>query len=207
MDPVFKAKSRVKNMVDCLPKSQLCNLIKSNPCLRGMVCGYISELKFREFAENKSGASGVYKPDDHDREQNKADLVLEWNGRRVSLQSKSIQTDSIRWEDGRYRAIVQNDASDKRDIALPNGDKISTTNYQVGEYDILVVPLYPLSNEWNFAFKLNYNCRRTKSKKYSEEHRDYLIATTEHITYPLGEGWHPTLEDAIQELCNQKSNP
>ena len=179
----------VLNLVDNISKEELIQLIKENSCVRGMISGYISEMKFRQFATDHPDICYCYKPRDHDRTENKADLVCDYKDKTISIQVKSIQTNSIKYKDGAYRASVQNDASDKRQITLPNNDTVLTTNYQIGEYDILAVPLFIFTNQWNFAYKLNKNCRKSKSRKYTDEQKQYLLATTETISYPLKDDW------------------
>jgi hypothetical protein len=183
------AKNNILNMIDSLSKDELTSLIKEHSCVRGMISGYIAEMKFKEIISNHSDICYYYKPKDHDRTENKADLVCDYKNRTITIQIKSIQTNSIKHKDGKYIASVQNDASDKRRIVLPNNEEITTTNYKIGEYDILAVPLYVFTNEWVFAYKLNKNCRKSQSKKYSESQKQYLLATTEKISYPLADDW------------------
>ena len=191
----------VFGLIDSISKEELVFLIKEHPCVRGMISGYISEMKFRQFVTDHYDICYCYKPRDHDRTENKADLVCDYKDKTISIQVKSIQTNSIKYKDGGYRASVQNDASDKRQITLPNNDIVLTTNYQIGEYDILAVPLFVFTNQWNFAYKLNKNCRKSKSRKYTEEQKQYLLATTETISYPLTDDW---TEDFNNLLENNK---
>lgn len=188
----------VFGLIDSISKEELVSLIKEHPCVRGMISGYISEMKFRQFVTDHSDICYCYKPRDHDRTENKADLVCDYKNKTISIQVKSIQTNSIKYKDGAYRASVQNDASDKRQITLPNNDTILTTNYQIGEYDILAVPLFIFTNQWNFAYKLNKNCRKSKSRKYTEEQKQYLLATTEVISYPLTDDWTEDFNNLLE---------
>jgi hypothetical protein len=206
MDSIASIKNNVHNMIDSLSFLELTSLIKEHPCVRGMVSGYIAEMKFRETIAKNSNICYCYKPKDHDRTENKADLVCDYQGDTVSIQIKSIQTHSIKIKNGIYVASVQNDASDKRVIVLPNGEQINTTNYQIGEYDILAVPLFVFTNEWTFAYKLNQNCRKSKSSKYSSEQKKYLLATTENITYPLTNEWTTDFNSLIVSAVQTHSN-
>jgi hypothetical protein len=189
----------VLNLVDNISKEELTQLIKEHSCVRGMISGYIAEMKFRQFVDNNSEICYCYKPKDHDRTENKADLVCDYNDSTISIQVKSIQTKSIKYIDNQYVAIVQNDASDKRCIILPNNEEVVTTNYQIGEYDILAVPLFIFTNEWTFAYKLNKNCRKSKSRKYTDTQKQYLLATTEKISYPLTDDWTQDFNGLLQD--------
>jgi hypothetical protein len=186
------ARARVPDIIDEVPPTELVAAIKRAASLRGMILGYIAEEKFEELVLRKmSGVSDIQKHDDHDRSVNKSDRDLVYKGRRFSIQLKSIQTNSIafRTDEERLVATVQNDGSDRRTVKLPNGHSIETTNYRIGDYDILAVPLFPFTGDWSFAYKRNKDCRLTESNKYKPEDRKYLLATTEIITYPLDDGW------------------
>jgi hypothetical protein len=82
-------------------------------------------------------------------------------------------------------ADVQNDASDRRTIKLPNGSEIETTAYQAGQYDVLAVLLFPFTGTWEYAYMWNKDCKRSRYKKYAEQDREYLLSTVEKITFPL----------------------
>lgn len=202
MTKEIEAKNNILNLIDNISKEELVCLIKEHPCVRGMISGYIAEMKFREFITQHSDICYCYKPKDHDRTENKADLVCDYKDQTISIQIKSIQTHSIKWKDNSYKATVQNDASDKRKITLPNNEEILTTNYQIGEYDILAVPLFVFTNEWTFAYKLNKHCRKSTAKKYSESQKKYLLATTETICYPLLEDWTTDFKTLIENNWN-----
>lgn len=177
------------DLIDNISREQLVSMIKSHPCVRGMISGYISEMKFKEFLAQYEDVSDCFKPKDHDRVLNKADLIFCYGNNSISVQIKSIQTRSVKWKNNKYIGNIQNDASDKRNIILPNNEQITTTNYQIGEYDILAVPLFLFTNEWTFAYKLNKHCRKSTSKKYSRSQRQYLLSTIEKISYPLDTDW------------------
>lgn len=199
---VLEAKNRVLNIIDSVSPEELVRSIKNAPSLRGMILGYIAELKFKEFIEANLDFENIYKPDDHDRTQNKVDLGFTYKNRLITVQLKSIQTNSICWRttDNKLVAKVQNDGSDRRKVILPNGNEVETTNYRIGDYDILAVPLFPFSGKWDFAFKLNRECRKTTSKKYSDDDRKFLLSTMEEIEFPLSAPWTSNLFDVILRL-------
>ena len=57
--------------------------------------------------------------------------------------------------DARYTGSVQCDASDNREVLLPNGRRVQTTNLVVGEFDILAMGLFAFRERWEFGFMLN----------------------------------------------------
>lgn len=188
----INARERVPRIIDSVTPEELITAIKNAPSLRGMILGYIAEVKFEaEVLLPHALTDDVQSFDDHNRAENKADRAYVYQGKRITVQLKSIQTNSIKWsfEHESLLADVQNDGSDKRPVLLPNGNTVETTNYKVGDYDILAVPLFPFTGNWDFAYKLNRECRLTTSKKYTAEDAKYLLSTTEKITYPLAEDW------------------
>lgn len=198
----LQSRKRVETIIDAIPPHDLVMAIKRAPSLRGMILGYIAEEMFvRHVLEDKE-FDDVRKHDDHDRENNKIDRDFLYEGKRVSVQLKSVQTNSISWntELNTIQASVQNDGSDKRDVKLPNGQVVSTTNYKVGDYDILAVPLFPFTGTWEFGYLLNRDCRKTTSKKYTEEQQRYLLSTMESITYPLSKPWFADIKQAIRAI-------
>ena len=73
----------------------LSRAILENGSLRGMVFGYVAEIKLLGLLEGHPEVSFITKDDDHDR-KNKADLRIRYRGQEFRLESKSLQTNSIR---------------------------------------------------------------------------------------------------------------
>lgn len=198
------ARNRVQTIIDSIPPEDIAATIKKAPSLRGMFLGYVAEEMFEkhvlqnyEFIQSED----IETHDDHDRRLNKSDRTIRFQGRLYSVQLKSVQTNSIKrnLETGLLQADVQNDASDARTVHLPNGNSLITTCYVKGEYDILAVPLFPFTGSWNYAYKRNVDCRKTKSRKYSPEDAQHLLATTEVITWPLTNDWRMDLPGLLDD--------
>lgn len=163
-----------------------------NPSLGGTINGYLGEIKLREYLANDSRITILPKPDDHDRSA-KYDLPIEYKGRIFKIESKSLQTNSIKRSKKRtdiiYEATLQCDASDCRPIVLPNGKTVTTTCLQYGDFDILAVNMFKFNQQWEFAFALN--CELPQSGKGSkknpipEDCQKYLMKTSIPITYPI----------------------
>ena len=197
-----QARARVVTIIDSIPPKDLVYAIKRAPSLRGMMLGYIAEEMFMKFLRTSSEVSDIRQHDDHDRSMNKADVDFLIEGRRVSVQLKSIQTNSIcfRTDLSMLQAGVQNDGSDKREVILEGGEVVLTTNYRVGDYDVLAVPLFPFTGGWDFAYKLNRSCRRTTSKKYTANQQRQLLSTMEEVTYPLTDHWSTDLAAVARSI-------
>jgi len=192
----------VVTIIDSIPPEDLVQAIKRAPSLRGMMLGYIAEEMFLKFLRKNRAVSDLRQHDDHDRSMNKADVDFLIGGKRVSVQLKSIQTNSIcfRSDLSILHASVQNDGSDKREVLLEDGEVVLTTNYRVGDYDVLAVPLFPFTGQWDFAYKLNRSCRRTTSTKYTANQQRQLLSTMEQITYPLTDHWSTDLESVTRSI-------
>jgi hypothetical protein len=175
----------------------LIRIMTDNPSLRGMTYGYVAEYAFSLYLDNL-GIREHFKEDDH--KKTKSDRTFVHKGRRFTIQLKSLQTNTVQeTSPGQFKAKVQNDASDRRKIKLPNGKVVETTCYQVGEYDILGVSLQPFAGDWEFAFKKNKDLKRSVSDKYSKTIRKYLLATTEDISFPLSQDWTSDLLSLLDD--------
>lgn len=190
-EEALAARARVVSIIDSIPPEDLVAAIKRAPSLRGMILGYIAEEMFIKHLVHHPVITDVRQHDDHNREVNKADVDFLIDGKRVSVQLKSLQTNSITYRHDlkALHACAQNDGSDRRDVTLANGEVVNTTNYRVGDYHILAVPLFPFTGNWTFAYKLNRDCRRTTSSKYTPQQQAQLLSTMEEITYPLSDHW------------------
>src|SRR6266699_5631044 len=86
-------------------------VIQDNPSLRGFVYGYVSELEFEHhYLKSRKSIERFSKDDDH--RKTKSDRTVSYKGKPITIQVKSVQTNSIRFDGGRFSAKVQNDASD-----------------------------------------------------------------------------------------------
>lgn len=181
----------------------LLRVIQANPSLRGIAYGYVSEMEFeRHYLKGRKTIESFSKDDDH--RKTKSDRTVIFKGEPISIQIKSVQTNSIRFENGRFSAKVQNDASDRRRVTLPDGTKLETTCYLVGEYDILAVSLHPFTGKWRFAFKENSKLQRTTFKKYAPKEQKHLLATLETIYFPLDSSWTGDFDEMLETVHRQK---
>lgn len=65
--------------------------------------------------------------------------------------------------------------------------------------------MFPFTGSWNYAYKRNVDCRKIKSKKYGPEDAQYLLATTEAITWPLTNDWRMDLFDLLDDQIGSRS--
>jgi hypothetical protein len=172
-----------------LSYDEINELLTDNPSLRSFVSGYAAEMKCRRmWFDSDSRASGVTKFDDHDRAK-KGDIALTYRGEQISIEVKSLQTNSLRVRDGVRSANFQCDASDRRIVRFADGSEVNTTCLLVGEFDILAVNLFAFYGEWRFVFAHNRDLPRVRgnrgaAKNYTEYQRSNLLATLMPMSDP-----------------------
>lgn len=166
---------------------ELTKIVDENPSLRGFMFGYVSEYKARTYFDGHENIEKLMKYDDHDR-SSKGDISFIYKRKEFKIEAKSLQTNSvIRTGDSSWTGKFQCDASDRREILLPNGHTVNTTCLAVGEFDIVAVSLYAFGDEWKFAFAKNSDLPHpgVRSRNVAEADREYLIKTLIDITWPL----------------------
>src|ERR1035438_8952031 len=158
-------------------------IVGDNPSLRSFVGGYVAESRWktRYFASDPR-VSDVIKADDHDR-TSKGDLSFTYRGLALRAEGKSVQTNSVHEiATGSWRASAQVDASDRRTVTFDDGSSVETTCLRVGEFDLLVVNLFPILGRWEFAFALNSDLPRAstrgRAKAFTSYQRENLLATS-----------------------------
>ena len=180
---------------------ELTEIVDANPSLRGFMMGYVSEYKVRQHVAQISGVHGIKKYDDHDRTK-KGDISLIYHREEIRIEVKSLQTNLVRQiGPDEWIGTFQCDASDRREIDLPNGTTVNTTCLAVGEFDIVAVNLFAFGNRWRYAFALNSDLPHPKAgKKYDDETAQYLISSNIKISYPLQPPFTSNLKDLLDEL-------
>jgi transcriptional regulator with XRE-family HTH domain len=163
---------------------QLTLLLQENPSLRGMLFGYVAELKLREIISAFPEVSTIKKFDDHDRKR-KGDLHIIYHDRVFSIESKSLQTRHIKYNPERQTWLgkVQVDASDRRVVTLSSGKTLKTTLLLRGEFDILAVNSYEFNKQWQFQFARNRDLPPSSYKKYTAEEQSALISSLIPVTW------------------------
>ncbi len=128
---------------------QLTTLLDENPSLRGMLLGYVAELKLKEMVMSIPDVSLAIKFDDHNRKK-KGDLYIIYKGRAFDLESKSLQSGMVKWDEknNRWTGKAQVDGSDRGVIQLPDGMTLNTTLLLRGEFDVLAVNCYAFDEAW-----------------------------------------------------------
>lgn len=180
---------------------QLTEMLNENPSLRGMMLGYVAEFKLKEIITSFPEVSFTTKFDDHNRKK-KGDLYIVYHGRAFDVESKSLQTNMIQYDEAskKWFGKAQVDASDRRKIKLPSGEELNTTLLLRGEFDILAVNCFAFQNKWQFVFARNSDLPHSSYKKYSEEARRNLIASLVPVSYPPEPPFYQDLRELLEEM-------
>lgn len=177
---------------------ELTQVVDENPSLRGMILGYLAELKLEKMWLRRESISNISKHDDHDRGK-KGDRVVTYRGKEFIFESKSLQTNTIRKTDEGWMGRAQVDASDRRKVILPNGSTVNTTCLLRSEFDILAVNIFAFEEKWKFVFAKNSGLPTSTYAKYTEYQKRHLLATLVTVHWPPK---HPFYEEPFT-LMNQ----
>lgn len=137
---------------------ELTRIVDDNPSLRGFLFGYVSEYKARAYFEGRQDIERLMKYDDHDR-KSKGDISFIYKKKEFRIEAKSLQTNSVvRHGPDLWSGKFQCDASDRRELSLPNGHVINTTCLAVGEFDIVAVSLFAFGDQWLLPLPKTATC-------------------------------------------------
>lgn len=192
-----------------ITRDELNEVISDNPSLRGMLFGYVAEVKARQAIHRFPGITKSRKEDDHDR-SNKHDRVLEYKGHEITLEVKSLQSNSIKQQeqpDGtiRYTGKSQVDASDRREVVFPDNSKLNTTCLLVGDFDVLAVNIFAFENEWRFLYARNKDLPRSTYHKYTPEQKKRLLKSLVPVSWPPEEPFTEDLTSLLDEIVAERS--
>ncbi len=162
---------------------ELTQVVEQNPSLRGMILGCLAELKLEKLWLRREGISDISKHDDHDRKK-KGDRVVLYKGKEFIFESKSLQTNSIRKTERGWIGKAQVDASDRRQVTLPDGTKVNTTCLLRNEFAVLAVNIFAFDEKWRFVFAKNSDLPFSRYEGYTEYQRRHLLATLVTVHWP-----------------------
>jgi len=188
---------------------ELTAIVDNNPSLRGVLIGYIGEIKLKEFLAKTKQVDGLHKADDHDR-RNKNDLALNYHGHRFTIEVKSLQTHTVKTiEDSKtnsqlFSGKYQCDASDCRKVKLPDGSEVTTTCLVAGEFDIVAVNLFAFRGKWEYGFALNRDLGKSKHKSYTAEQQKFLLATLQTVSLPILPPYESDIFVLLNRLAQEK---
>ncbi len=186
-----------------LTTEELNEILASRASLRGILVGFIAEYKLPKMWFSDPRIEHLERYDNHDRTRH-GDFGFLYKGVPITVQVKSLQTNSIRPVAAGYTGTFQCDASDRRPVKLPNGKTVETTCLLVGGFDLLAVNLFAFGQRWRFGFAKNVDLPRSNSPKYTPQQRKYLLATSVRITWPLGAPFRDEPFQLLDEIIAAK---
>lgn len=154
-----------------------------------MLLGYLAESKLEKLWLRREGVSRISKHDDHDRKK-KGDRVIVYKGKEFVFESKSLQTNTIRKTDEGWTGKAQVDASDRREVTLPDGSVVNTTCLLRAEFHILAVNVFAFEEKWRFVFAKNSDLPSSRYKGYTAYQRSHLLATLVAVRWPPEPPFH-----------------
>lgn len=166
-----------------------------------MLLGYLAELKLEKLWLRRGGISDALKHDDHDRKK-KGDRIVTYKGKKFIFESKSLQTNVIQKTDEGWTGKVQVDASDRREVMLPDGTKINTTCLLRNEFHILAVNVFAFEDKWRFVFAKNTDLPSSKYQRYTEYQQSQLLATLVTVHWPPKPPFHEEPFTLMNEMLS-----
>ena len=182
---------------------ELNEILASRPSLRGILIGFVAEYKLPRMWFSDTRIRGLERYDNHDRTR-PGDFGFTYQGAPVTIQVKSLQSNSVRRTATGYKGSFQCDASDRRKVKLPNGKTVETTCLVVGGFDLVAVNLFEFGQQWRFGFAKNSDLPRSKFPKYTPAQQQYLLATSVKVTWPLEPPFQDEPFTLIDEIVQQK---
>ena len=88
-----------------------------------------------------------------------------------------MQTSTVARAAEGWTGRAQVDASDRREVELPDGSSVITTCLRRGEFDILAVNVFEFSQQWRFVFAKNEDLPASSHSGYTAYQRQHLLAT------------------------------
>ena len=193
-----------------ITQDDLDTILSERPSVRGILIGFLSEYKLQRSVFSDARIHKLIRYDDHDRSR-PADFSFEYQGETITVEVKSLQTSSVRSDNGGFTGRCQVDASDRRPVTLSDGTSLETTCLLAGTFDILAVNLFEFGQEWRFGFIRNRDLPRSKYPRYTEDQREQLLSTSVRVTWPLlppfrGDPF-AILKDIARERREERSSP
>lgn len=186
-----------------LTPDELNEILASRSSLRGMLMGFVAEYRLSKMFFHDARIHKVVRYDDHDRTR-PGDFGFQYLGEEITVSVKSLQSKSVRPDNGGYVGTVQVDASDRREVLLPHGERLVTTCLLIDTFDLLAVNIFEFGHQWRFAFAKNSDLPRSSFKKYTPQQQQCLLATSMKLTWPLKPPYYLEPWPVLDEIARAK---
>ena len=178
-------------------------VLAERPSIRGMLIGFLAEYKLQRTVFSDARIHKLTRYDDHDR-SSPGDFSFEYQGEEITVEVKSLQTRSVRSDNGGFSGRCQVDASDRRTVTLPDGSTLQTTCLLTGRFDILAINLFEFGHEWRFGFIRNKDLPRSRHKKYTDYQQSQLLATSVPVKWPLEPPFYEEPFTLLREIARER---
>jgi hypothetical protein len=177
-----------------LSEDEYWSLVASKPNLIGAVHGACGEAHLKMVVESTPGVEFISTPDDHDR-RDPGDIKVRYKSRLISIDSKLLQTNTVRVSGSTREGKVQIDGSDCSTRRLPNGETVKSTCIPVDKFDIVAVNCFHFDQKPSWQFAPLHRLARAK------EH-PLLIKSTHNVCVPApaDRDAYPFSEDLLEAL-------
>ena len=145
----------------------VCELLTQDTSAHGHLFGFVAEYRLTKLYVGDRRIQSLRRYDDRDRTR-PGDFGFIYGGMPVNVSVMSRQGGSVKQSGDTDSGRCQCDASDRREVTLPNRTKLTTTNLVVGGFDLLAVNIFQFGKTWRFAFAKNSDLPRSTAKKYTE---------------------------------------
>ena len=186
-----------------LTLDELNAVLFERPNLRGVLIGYLAEYRLQHELSQDSRFHRLQRHNDQDRNR-PGDFTITYQGMDISVEVKSLHSNSVRSENGGFTGSCKVANSDKRAVTFPDGSTLSTTCMLIDKFEILAVNLYEFRQRWEFAFIRNKNLPRAKDRRYTEYQRTHLLASILKIHWPLEQPFYDSLDPLLDEIRRER---
>jgi hypothetical protein len=131
-----------------ISREDLEEIISENPSLRGYLQGYIAEIQLKKKLSTLPGVTSITKIPD--RDSRRGDLLMSYKGIELTVEVKCLSALAIKenFLDGGHEGVISLKNSDRKHI----GEGAHTCCLSRGEFDILAVCTFAVTQEWTFLF-------------------------------------------------------
>ena len=186
-----------------MTREELSEIVAENPSMRGLMFGFVAEYKLKKLWLQRREVTNLTRPRAHDRKA-KGDFRFDYRGQDFTLEVKSLDTPKVRLRDGIYTGTFQCNASDAREVTLPDRQKLATNCLVVGEFDVLAVCLFAFGSQWKFAFEKNQDLPRTTWGKCTSAQQKYLLKSAMKISWPSEPPYSDDLFTVLDRLVSER---
>jgi hypothetical protein len=186
-----------------LTAKEINQIIAENPPVLSTLSGFVAEYKLKKLFLQDTQLSDLIRPRSHDR-KSKGDFRFTYRRHSFTLEVKSLDAPKVRKDDSGFRGTFQCNASDAREVLLPNGERLTTNCLVVGAFDVLAVSLFAFERTWRFAFARNADLPRSTWSKYTPSQRQYLLKSSMTITWPLASPYSEDLFVVLDSILRER---